>query len=66
MTILEFTREKVKAMAQAGLMNIKSVEHWDVCKFLSEGHTAESAAERFRIDTNKVVYIRSHKCPCSK
>lgn len=64
MTILEFTREKVKAMAQSGLMNIKSLEHWDICKFLHEGNTAEATAERFGINTERVVYIRSHKCPC--
>ncbi len=52
--ILQFSREQVKAMGQSGLMNIKSTEHWDICKELSRGRTYEQVAEDMGIHKRTV------------
>lgn len=64
MTILNFERSQIVAFAENGMMNKKSVLHFDVCKALKEGKTAEKIAEQFNLaEPRHVWYIRDHKCP---
>lgn len=64
MSILQFEREQVKAMAQSGLMNIKSLEHWDICHALQSGKSVEIVADEFRLSFSMVAHIRKKKCNC--
>lgn len=61
--ILSFKREQIKAMAQSGLMNIKSLTHWDVCKDLKDGHDFETVAMRHQLSVSAVEKIKRCKCP---
>ncbi len=63
-SILDFSRDQVKAMGQSGLMNIKSAEHWDVCNELKKGKTYEQVAEDMGIHKRTVEEIKRKKCPC--
>ena len=64
MTILNFERDQVVALAESGLMNKKSILHFDVCKALKEGKTHEKIAELFNLcDDSMVRWIQRHKCP---
>ncbi len=68
MSILKFERNQIVAMATEGLLNKKSIIHYDVCQALKEGKTAEKIAELFQIaEIRHVWWIRDHKCPdCRK
>lgn len=65
MKLIDYTREQVKAMAQSGLMNIKSTDHWDVCVELANGKTHEQIAELLHIHVRTVAQVKRTKCDCS-
>lgn len=64
MNILDFSRENVKAMGLSGLMNIKSVVHWDICFELSKGKTHEQVSDLLHISVRTVEEVKRKKCPC--
>jgi len=61
--ILQFQRDQIKAMAQSGLMNIKSLTHWDVCNDLRSGKDRETVAQLHGLSLPGVDKIRRCKCP---
>jgi len=61
--ILSFQREQIKAFAQSGLMNIKSLSHWDICYQLSLGIDREMVAMKFRMSVPAIDKIKKCKCP---
>ena len=64
MSILNFERSQIVAFAENGLMNKKSVLHYDVCQALKNGLTHEKIAELFNLNDGRMVrYIKEHKCP---
>lgn len=64
MNILSFSRSQVIAMADAGMMNKKSVLHYDVCKEISNGVPYSQIADKFNISEVRLVsYIKEKKCP---
>lgn len=64
-SLLDFEREEIKACAQAGIMNIQTLLHWDVCNHLKKGHTLYKTAADFRKSIETIKYIKK-KCPdCS-
>ena len=64
MTILDLPRETVKMMAEKGLMNKKSTEHWDICDLLKKGHTIEQVAETMRLHEKTIYSVKNTKCSC--
>lgn len=62
MTILDFNRDKVQAMAQSGLMHINSLKHWDVCDALRSGKTLEQVSDEQNIPFETVKSIKNTKC----
>jgi DNA-binding NarL/FixJ family response regulator len=64
MTILNYTREQVEALVSDGLMNKKSVKHFDVCKAIAEGKTQNQIAKELDYSETKTIrWIKQHKCP---
>lgn len=64
MSLLSFDRNQIVALAKEGLMNKKTILHYDVCQALKEGKTAEKIAELFQIaEPAHVRWIQRHKCP---
>lgn len=61
--ILQFSREQIIAFAQGGLMNIKSLTHWEVCKDLKDGKKSEQVAEKHHLSAEAVWKIKRCKCP---
>lgn len=61
--ILSFAREQIKAMAQSGLMNIKSLTHWDVCNDLKCGKSMEDIAQYHHLSLSAIEKIKRTKCP---
>ncbi len=62
-SILQFTRDKVVAMAQQGMMHITSPTHWEICDSLKKGKTMEVVADDFKVHYNTVQLIKKCKCP---
>ncbi len=64
MNILSFTREQVEEAVRTGWMNKKSLDHYDICKQLSQGKTQSQIAESLNIpDDRQVRYVKKKKCP---
>ena len=61
--ILQWTRAKVFAMGQQGILNINSLRHWDICNALRLGKTQEQVAEEFKTDDRAIRRIKACKCP---
>lgn len=64
MNILNFSRDEVVAMSDAGLINKKSTLHYDVCKEISNGVPYSEIANKFNMaEVRLVSYIKEKKCP---
>lgn len=61
--ILDFTRDQIKKLVENGMLNKKSLRHYDVCKAIAEGKTQEQIAEELNYsETKSIRYIKAHKC----
>lgn len=62
MTILSFSRDQLVAMSESGLMNKKTIIHWDICNDLKKGHTLEYVADTYRMSVTQVWRVKQCKC----
>lgn len=64
MRIIDLSREQIEEMVNSGLMDKANLKHYDVCKELSKGATAQDAADKVGLsDGRKVREIKKKKCP---
>lgn len=68
MKILDLDRSEVKRLIDEGWLNKKALNHYDVCKALAQGKTANKVAEEFNYNLDvHVRWIKKTKCPeCGK
>lgn len=61
--ILTFTREQIVALSNKGIMNKKSIDHWDICNDLRSGQDQETVAMKHNLSPIQVYKINRCKCP---
>ncbi len=62
MRLMKYDKSQVVALVDDGMVRKENIEHWDICKALSEGKTIELVAEDFRLSSRNVAYIKEKKC----
>jgi hypothetical protein len=64
MNILKKSREEIEELVNSGWMDKANLRHYDVCKELSKGTTAQDTADKVGLsDGRKVREIKKKKCP---
>lgn len=64
MSLLIFERSQVVAFADEGLMNKKSVLHYDICADYKSGKTVAEISKKYGIDEFRNIFtIIDRKCP---
>lgn len=61
--ILAFSRNIISKMVSTGVMNKKSLIHWDICNDLKSGKTIETVSETHKLSVTQVWRIKQCKCP---
>jgi len=63
-SILRFLRAEVYAMGQQGIMNIKSLEHWDICNDMHNNNLdIEALSLKYDKSVETIRQIKRCKCP---
>lgn len=64
MSLLDYSRGQIAEMVEKGMMPKKNLDHYDICKALSEGKTQAAIAEMFDLSESRGVrFIKDKKCP---
>lgn len=64
MNILSLSLTEVEDFVRAGMMRPENINHYKICKALSEGKTQNEIAERFNLNDSRMVrWIKEKKCP---
>lgn len=62
MNLLKYDRNQIVALVKDGIATVESIHHWDICKALAGGKTAEQVAEDFKMHVRSIEYVRTKKC----
>ena len=61
--ILSHTREEVKQAVAQGELNIRALDHYDICQAKRAGKKSDDIAKEFNISRRQVFRIIQCKCP---